>query len=182
MRLFPTRISASSNEDHDRRSVTIRQGGPHDAATVAQLAAVDSAFVPEDPLLLALVDGELWVALSLATGALIADPFRPTEQVARVAAERARQLSVHGQGRARKWSRPNGRPARTRTRRSATRGSQTTAKALASQRISASRDGAHAACLELPGTLGPIARLPGRQQRGEATDAIVSLNPTEELP
>ena len=75
-------------------AVTIRWATPADTRTVEILAEVDDSRVPPGPLLLAFVDDELWVALSLATGAAICDPFRPSAEVAALARERARQLSV----------------------------------------------------------------------------------------
>lgn len=80
--------------------VTIRWATPADAPALAILADVDEAEVPAAPLLLAIVDGELWVAASASTGAMICDPFRPSAEVAALVRERGRQLTVpHGRGR-----------------------------------------------------------------------------------
>jgi hypothetical protein len=59
-------------------SITIRRAYADDAATLLRLAALDSAEIPDGPLLLAEVDGELRAALSLGDGSAIADPFYPT--------------------------------------------------------------------------------------------------------
>jgi hypothetical protein len=75
-------------------AVTIRWATPADAPNLADLAQLDEASVPESPVLLAFVGDELWMAASLATGATIADPFRPTEEVAALVRERGRQLAV----------------------------------------------------------------------------------------
>ncbi len=94
-----------------RRSpaVTIRWASAADAHGVEILAELDEAPVPPGPLLLAFVGGELWVALSLSTGASLCDPFRPSAEVAALVKERARQLSVSGPGRPRagvmRWQR-----------------------------------------------------------------------------
>jgi hypothetical protein len=79
-----------------RRSpaVTIRWAAPDDAPSVAVLAELDDAPAPSGPLLLACVGDELWVALSVSTGAAVCDPFRPSAEVAALVRERARQLSV----------------------------------------------------------------------------------------
>jgi hypothetical protein len=79
-----------------RRSdpVTIRWATPDDSRRVAILAQLDEAPVPASPLLLAFVGDELWVALSLRTGVVISDPFRPSADVAALAAARGRQLTV----------------------------------------------------------------------------------------
>ena len=83
-----------------RRSpaVTIRWATPADAPKLVDLAQLDEAPVPDSPVLLAFVGDELWVALSLATGATIADPFRLTEEVAALVRERGRQLAVPERG------------------------------------------------------------------------------------
>lgn len=59
-------------------SITIRRAYADDSGGLLRLAALDSAEIPDSPLLLAEVDGELRAALSLTTGAAIADPFHPT--------------------------------------------------------------------------------------------------------
>jgi hypothetical protein len=58
--------------------VTLRAGRPDDGPDVARLAALDSRRVPEAPLLLAEQDGVLRAVLSLADGAVVADPFSPS--------------------------------------------------------------------------------------------------------
>jgi hypothetical protein len=57
---------------------TIRRASADDATAVARLAALDSASPPTGELLLAEVDGELWAAVEVDSGAAIADPFRPS--------------------------------------------------------------------------------------------------------
>ncbi|HTU96335.1 MAG TPA: hypothetical protein VMF14_10885 [Solirubrobacteraceae bacterium] len=61
--------------------ITIRPGYADDHTALVRLAALDSAAVPAEPLLVAEVDGELSAALSVADGASIADPFRPTGDI-----------------------------------------------------------------------------------------------------
>jgi hypothetical protein len=51
---------------------------PRAEAGEATLAELDSAVVPAQPLLLAEVDGQLRVVVSIASLAAIADPFAPT--------------------------------------------------------------------------------------------------------
>jgi hypothetical protein len=58
--------------------ITIRRAYADDAVALSRLAALDSAAVPDGPLLLAEVDGELRAALSLSNGSAVADPFYPT--------------------------------------------------------------------------------------------------------
>jgi hypothetical protein len=57
---------------------TIRRASADDASAIARLAALDSASPPTGELLLAEVDGELWAAVAIESGAGIADPFRPS--------------------------------------------------------------------------------------------------------
>jgi hypothetical protein len=59
-------------------SITIRGAYADDGSALFRLATLDSADVPDGPLLLAEVDGEMRAALSLSDGSAIADPFYPT--------------------------------------------------------------------------------------------------------
>jgi hypothetical protein len=60
-------------------TITIRPAYGADELALARLADLDSADeLPPAPLLLAEVDAQLRVALSLRNGAAIADPFFPT--------------------------------------------------------------------------------------------------------
>jgi hypothetical protein len=79
-----------------RRSpaVTIRWATPDDARQVEVLAELDEAPLPRTPLLLGFVGAELWAALSPETGAILADPFRPTVELIELLRERGRQLTV----------------------------------------------------------------------------------------
>lgn len=61
--------------------ITIRPAYPDDRAALRRLAALDSALVPSDPLLVAEVDGQLRVAVSVADLRAIADPFFLTAPV-----------------------------------------------------------------------------------------------------
>jgi hypothetical protein len=81
-----------------RRSpaLTIRWATPADAPRLSILAELDDARVPPAPVLLAFVGEELWVALSLRTGTVIRDPFRPSADVATLVHERGRQLTAPG--------------------------------------------------------------------------------------
>jgi hypothetical protein len=61
--------------------ITIRAAHPDDGAALRALAALDSADPIAQPALVAEVGGELRAALSLIDGAVVADPFVPTEQL-----------------------------------------------------------------------------------------------------
>ena len=58
--------------------ITIRSARADDAAALRRVADLDSSEVPAAPLLLAEVDGEVRAAVSLATQAVVADPFHDT--------------------------------------------------------------------------------------------------------
>jgi hypothetical protein len=71
--------------------ITIRPAYFDDQFALMQLAALDSADgVPAYPILLAEVDGELRVALSLSDGSVIADPFHPTTEILELLRTRAK--------------------------------------------------------------------------------------------
>jgi hypothetical protein len=73
-------IGRSRRAVHDV-PITIRHGGPDDEIALIRLAALDSADVPDQPILLAEVCGELLAALSLSDGATVADPFHRTAAI-----------------------------------------------------------------------------------------------------
>jgi hypothetical protein len=62
--------------------VGLRLAGPRDREALGRLAALDDRPLPPGPHLIARVDGALCAALSLATGELVADPFRRTAELA----------------------------------------------------------------------------------------------------
>jgi hypothetical protein len=59
-------------------ALTIRRATAADTFALRRLAAIDSAAPPTGDVLLAEMGTELWAALSVDTGAAIADPFRPS--------------------------------------------------------------------------------------------------------
>ena len=82
-------------------TITIRRARAADRPALDRLAGRDSQHlpsdVPSDEFLIAEVGGELWAAVGMSTGVLVADPFRPSGEVAeflRVRAERARNPVV----------------------------------------------------------------------------------------
>jgi hypothetical protein len=79
-------------------AVSIRWAGPGDEEKLGLLAELDEDVIPAAPLMLGFVDDELWTAVSVSTGAAISDPFKPSADVARLVAERGRQLTVTGRG------------------------------------------------------------------------------------
>jgi hypothetical protein len=71
--------------------ITIRPAYPDDASALWRLAALDSASVPAEPLLVAEVEGEIQVAVSMSDLSAIADPFAPTAHVVGLVREHIRQ-------------------------------------------------------------------------------------------
>ena len=72
-------------------SLTIRHAIAADEADLTRLAALDSSRVPNGELLVARVDGSLVAALSLDTGAAIADPFEHTGAIVELLRAQARR-------------------------------------------------------------------------------------------
>lgn len=62
-------------------AVLVRPARPTDRSALARLAALDSAVAPTGDVLLAESNGRLLAALSVVTGAVVADPFAPTADV-----------------------------------------------------------------------------------------------------
>jgi hypothetical protein len=76
-------MSNNLNGNHDCAvaQVTIRAAGAADGDALRRLAELDSARVPEAPVLVAEVAGQMRAAISIPDGAVVADPFHPTKEV-----------------------------------------------------------------------------------------------------
>ena len=90
----------------DLLPITIRLEAPGDAEAIASVAERDSRPAPEAPRLIGDRGGTIAAALSLQSGAIVADPFTPTADLVELLRCRARSLTA----------RPAGRPAPTRAR------------------------------------------------------------------
>ena len=62
-------------------SLTIRMASPATPSPSGAWPSSTPATVPQLPVLVAEVGGELWAAVSLVDGHLSADPFRPTGEL-----------------------------------------------------------------------------------------------------
>lgn len=71
-------VERDRNPSGGPHAVTIRLAGPGDERSLARVAGRDSRPVPVPPRLVAIRDGEIDAVLSLRTGEVVADPFRPT--------------------------------------------------------------------------------------------------------
>jgi hypothetical protein len=61
--------------------VLVRPALPVDADALKRLAALDSARPLTGDVLIAVAGGEIAAAMSLDSGAIVADPFQPTAQL-----------------------------------------------------------------------------------------------------
>ena len=75
-----------------RDPVTVRFAVAGDACELTRLAELDSASGPADPLLIGERSGQPSAALSLADGAIVANPFVASADVVALLRLRARQL------------------------------------------------------------------------------------------
>jgi len=74
--------------------LAIRPATANDGPALERLAALDSSAVLVGPALLGLVDGRPLAAVSLATGAVVADPFSPTAELVALLRQRAARLQA----------------------------------------------------------------------------------------
>jgi hypothetical protein len=88
----------------DNRSLTIRVAEPRDDATLRRLAGLDSTRPLNGRVLLAESDGAPVAAVSLATGAVTADPFQYTDAAVGMLRQRRYQLLRQGGDVAPAWS------------------------------------------------------------------------------
>jgi hypothetical protein len=85
-------ITAYNSWIDDGGAVTVRRATPADEIAISRLAVLDSARPVAGEVLVAEIGGELWAALSIDDGHLIADPFRATRVARELLALRARHL------------------------------------------------------------------------------------------
>ena len=92
-----TQDNANGGEDvisWDQGQVTLRLGAPADDRQLTRLAGLDGSRPLVQPILLAEVDGLIAAALSLSTGAGVADPFQRTVGLVELLRVRACQLAL----------------------------------------------------------------------------------------
>ena len=73
-------------------TLTVRRAASGDDAAIKRVSALDSARPPVGPTLIAELDDEIVAAVSLRSGAVVADPFRPTAAIVEMLRLRRRQL------------------------------------------------------------------------------------------
>jgi hypothetical protein len=82
----------SSKRSNISDGVTIRWALPADLGALERVAALDSARLPAGPLLVAIVGGQVWAALSTLDDTSVADPFVPSGDLVGLLRARASQL------------------------------------------------------------------------------------------
>jgi hypothetical protein len=75
-------------------SVTIRRATDDDATALARLAALDSHPQLRGDVLVAESGGEIWAAAEIHGAWVLADPFRPSGELALMVAQRAGDMRV----------------------------------------------------------------------------------------
>lgn len=78
------------------QQIQIRFAAPADREDVARLAELDSAGRVDGDALVAVVDGEVRAALALEPRRVIADPFKPSAELASLLVLRASQIGGEG--------------------------------------------------------------------------------------
>jgi hypothetical protein len=91
-------MTRESNNHHESgaASVTIRRASAEDELALRRLAHLDSTKVPDGPMLVAEIEGELVAAVSLVTRESFADPFTRTLEIRGLLELRAAQLETTG--------------------------------------------------------------------------------------
>ena len=82
-----------STTQQNTEAVLMRRATAEDTARVRTLARLDDKRVPAGPYLVAELGGEIVAARSLATGTVVADPFRLTSDIVAMLSLRASQVS-----------------------------------------------------------------------------------------
>jgi hypothetical protein len=85
-------VAVTGGEPAAFESIAIRCAAEHDRAILQRLATLDSVAARPGEMLSAEVDGEPVAAVHVASGELIADPFRDTTAVAELLRLRAERL------------------------------------------------------------------------------------------
>jgi hypothetical protein len=82
----------SANRSNISSGVCIRWATPTDLSALERVAALDSQALPAGPMLVAVVGGEIWAALSTLDDVAVADPFMPSGDLVGLLRARASQL------------------------------------------------------------------------------------------
>jgi hypothetical protein len=91
-RRLAVRNAVTQTPARDGQPITIRRATGADHATIQRLAALDSAPAPAGEILIAEIGDQALGAIEVASGAAIADPFRPTAELVELLRVRADRL------------------------------------------------------------------------------------------
>ena len=110
---FNRRSTLAAESPAEQLAIAIRRAGIADAASLRELAELDSAAPLEGPVLVAVVEGRVWAALALDDDRAIADPFLPTAPAIELLRLRVAQLRA-ADGRSQRGFLPRWLPGRAR--------------------------------------------------------------------
>jgi hypothetical protein len=89
--------STTSNKIVATEPMLMRRAATADSARIWELARLDDKRLPDGPFLVAEVGGEVEAAVSLSSGAIVANPFRLTADAVAMLRLRAAQVSDGGE-------------------------------------------------------------------------------------
>jgi len=92
--ILPRRLTSVPTTGSWPDEVTIRRADAEDEPALARLAELDSRPPLTGPVLIAEVGGEIWAAAEIEGAWVLADPFRPSGEVALTVAQRAAELRM----------------------------------------------------------------------------------------
>jgi hypothetical protein len=84
---------ATEPVDLPEDAVLVRRATARDAAHIRTLSLLDDRRMPKGPFLVAELSGEVVAAMSLSSGAVVADPFRRTRDAVALLGVRAAQIA-----------------------------------------------------------------------------------------
>jgi hypothetical protein len=97
-----TNFMSTTHTQSTEAAVLMRRATAEDTGRIRTLALLDDKRMPAGPFLVAEIGGEMVAARSLATGAVVADPFRLTSDIVAMLRLRASQVSQPGARRLRR--------------------------------------------------------------------------------
>jgi hypothetical protein len=94
-------ITSTTSHKIAAEPMLMRRATAADSARIWELARLDDSRLPAGPFLVAEVGGEIEAAVSLSSGAVVADPFRLTADAVAMLRLRAAQVAGGGETAAR---------------------------------------------------------------------------------
>jgi hypothetical protein len=92
-------------EPMSNKTLTIRRSDVADSGALARLAALDSSSPLTGDAVIAEVGREIWAAVEIDSGNVIADPFRPSADLVDLLRVRVEHLRSEGSGQRRRLAR-----------------------------------------------------------------------------